>query len=102
MSRDCSQVNNIRELNWLKMRSTHHNILLGVNLNNKSKIRLWTLSNAHSAKCYLRPRARSRDLWTSWSWSWNQGYRSRVDWRTSRSQNHGSWSRSVRPRTHPW
>ena len=54
--------NNIRELNWQKISSTHRYILLRVKLNNKSKIRLWTFSNANSAKCHLRSRARSRDL----------------------------------------
>ena len=46
-----SIVNNIRELNWLKTRS----VLLGVKLNNRSKKRLRTFSNANSAK--LSPEA---------------------------------------------
>jgi len=60
-----------------------HNV--GRQLNNKSKIRLKTFSNANSAKCRLRSRFRSRDLWTSRSWcrgsrSW---YRSVSDRYTS-------------------
>jgi len=82
----------MREWNWLKTKSTHHHMLLGVRLNNKSDWWLWTFSNANSAKCHLQSLARSQGLSTS---------RSRL-----RSRNRGSrfWYRSriVRPHAHPW
>ena len=72
-----NRVINIRERNWLKTRSTHNCMLSSVKL---SKIRLWTSINANSAKCHLRPQARSWDLWTSQSCprSWNEGSWSRL------------------------
>ena len=66
-NRPIAIVNKITELNWLKTRSAHQFISLGVKLNNRSKLRLWTW-----CKCsQMSPKSSgtvSGPIWTSRSW----------------------------------
>ena len=66
-NRPIAIVNKITELNWLKTRSAHQFISLGVRLNNRSKLRLWTW-----CKCsQMSPKSSgtvSGPIWTSRSW----------------------------------